>query len=40
MTKYRFNLPLLVIAMVISMTSCNRDEVMVEPPPVSAKSGV
>ncbi|MBK9228477.1 MAG: YncE family protein [Ignavibacteria bacterium] len=40
MTKYRFNLFLLVIAMVISMTSCNRDEVLVEPPIVLAKSGV
>lgn len=40
MTKYRFNFFLLVIAMVISITSCNRDEVMVEPPTVLAKSGV
>ncbi len=40
MTKYRFNFFLLVIAMVVSITSCNRDEVMVEPPTVLAKSGV
>jgi YVTN family beta-propeller protein len=39
MIKFRFSFFLLLIS-VIGISSCNRDEVMVEPPPVSAKSGV